>query len=93
MKLVGSHGSLLLLFIMKVMLSEFVIDSHKVYNTLIDLLALNSECCCGNPSAQQTLFDVFCPPLQSSLPKNAWVCMYPYVGVLFTSRQSQLGNS
>ncbi len=37
MKLVGSHGSLLLLFIMKVMLSEFMIDSHKVYNTLIDV--------------------------------------------------------
>jgi hypothetical protein len=60
MKLVGIHGSLLLLFIMKVMLSEFVIDSHKVNNTLIDVLALNSDCCCGNPSAQQTRFDVFC---------------------------------
>ncbi len=41
-----SHGSLSLLFVMKIMVWHFVRDCHKVMTTLI--LTLPSKCCCGD---------------------------------------------
>jgi len=40
MNLVGSHGSLSLLFVMKVMICHFLSDSHEVMSALIVLLPL-----------------------------------------------------
>jgi hypothetical protein len=40
MNLVGSHGSLSLLFVMKVMVCHFVSDSHEVMTALIVVLPL-----------------------------------------------------
>jgi hypothetical protein len=40
MNSVGSHGSLSLLFVMKVMVCHFVSDSHEVINALIVVLPL-----------------------------------------------------
>jgi hypothetical protein len=40
MNLVGSHGSLSLLFVMKVMVCHFVSNSHEVMTALIVLLPL-----------------------------------------------------
>jgi hypothetical protein len=40
MNSVGSHGSLSLLFVMKVMVCHFVSDSHKIMTTLIVVLYL-----------------------------------------------------
>jgi hypothetical protein len=40
MNSVGSHGSLLLLFVMKVMVCHFVSDSHEVMTALIVVLPL-----------------------------------------------------
>jgi len=45
MKAVGSHGSLLLLFVMKVMVWHFMRDSHKVKTALV--VGLPSNCCWG----------------------------------------------
>jgi len=49
MKSVGSHGSLSLLFVMKVMVWHFMSDSHRVLATLIIMLSCNR--CCGDFSA------------------------------------------
>jgi hypothetical protein len=49
MKSVGSHCSLSLLFVMKVMVQHFMSDSHKVLAALIIMLSCN--CCCGDFSA------------------------------------------
>jgi hypothetical protein len=43
MNSVGSHGSLLLLFVMKVMVCHFVSDSHKVMTALIVVLPATSS--------------------------------------------------
>jgi hypothetical protein len=48
MKSVGSHGSLSLLFVMKVMISHFVSDAHK---TMIALIVKSLPSCCGVFSA------------------------------------------
>jgi hypothetical protein len=45
MNAVGSHGNLLLLFVMKVMVWHFMKDSHKVKIALI--IGLPSNCCWG----------------------------------------------
>jgi hypothetical protein len=45
MKPVGSHGSLSLLFVMKVMVRHFVSNSDEVMTTLI--VVFPSKCCCG----------------------------------------------
>jgi hypothetical protein len=46
MKSVGSHGSLSLLFVMKVMVRHFVSNSDEVMTTLIVVFPL--KCCCGD---------------------------------------------
>jgi hypothetical protein len=40
MNSVGSHGSLSLLFVMKVMVCHFVSDSHEVMTALIVMLSI-----------------------------------------------------
>jgi len=53
MNSVGSHGSLSLLFMMKVMVCHFVSDSHEVMTALIVVLP---NCCCGDFSATSSSF-------------------------------------
>ncbi len=53
MNSVGSHGSLSLPFVMKVMLCHFVSDSHEVMTALIVFVTFN--CCCGDFSATSSI--------------------------------------
>jgi hypothetical protein len=53
MNSVGSHGSLSLQFVMKVMVCHFVSDSHEAMTALIVVLP---NCFCGNFSATSSSF-------------------------------------
>jgi len=60
MNSVGSHGSLSLPFVMKVMVCHFVSDSHEVMTALIVMLPL---IVCGDFSATSSIlfqWQVFC---------------------------------
>jgi len=56
MNSVGSHGSLSLPFVMKVMVCRFVSDCHEVMTALI---GVTYNCCCGDFSATSSSFSYY----------------------------------
>jgi hypothetical protein len=90
MKLVGGHGSWSLLFMMKVLVWNFMSDTHEVMTTFILIVLVSvslyltvqlySKCCCGVLSAISVMW-FFCIVLiinqSCSFPKTNWVYVLP----------------
>ncbi len=67
MNSVGSHGSLSLPFVMKVMVCHFVSDSHEVMTALIVVLPLI------------VVVEISLQLHRSFLPKELWIYIYIFV--------------
>jgi hypothetical protein len=99
MKSAGSHGSVSLLFVMKVMVWNFVGNSHKVMTATSVMLP--SNCCWGDFSAISYMCDVaeadawWYPSWQVydwSQMYRLQICMLPYLALVIACNESSSWN-